>query len=83
MSIMTPEQAALRCSSAGELQELAVFQSPAHSALVEVVFARTVVTRNLIDSGAPNLIGVFGEGDSYYNVLQAIKTWQRKHYSAA
>lgn len=77
MSIMTPEQAALRCAAAGELQEIAVFQCK-DGGMVNAVFERTVETQRWISRGTPNLIGVYGGSDSYFEILKEIRTWLRK-----
>lgn len=71
MSIMTPEQAALRAAAAGEMQEIAIFQSP-QPGMVNAVFERTVTTQRWIMTGSENPIGVYGGSDSYYEILKEI-----------
>lgn len=71
MSIMTPEQAALRAAAAGEMQEIAIFQSP-QPGMVNAVFERTVTTQRWFRTGSENPIGVYGGSDSYYEILKEI-----------
>ena len=78
MSIMTPEQAALRCAAAGEMQEIAVFRSHASSEMVDAVFERTVETQRWIRTGSRRLIGIFGGSDQYHEILKEIRKCLRK-----
>lgn len=80
MSMMTPEQAALRCAAAGELQEIAVFH--ANDGMVNAVFERTVETQRWISRGTPKLIGIFGGSDSYHEILKELRKCLRQKLPA-
>lgn len=82
MSMMTPEQAALRAAAAGEMQEIAIFNS-SQTGMVNAVFERTVITQHWIARGSPKLIGVYGESDSYYEILKELRKCLRQHSPAS